>query len=425
MTPVIFVEENHDLPLARAQLSLCVGGADDPAGDDGLTNFTTDLMARGAAQKTRAELDAAFDALGCTLDVGSEFDSVTFEVTVLRSKLETALGLMSDVILRPDFLEHEADKLRRELRAQLDEMRDDDSHLARRFFQRQLFGGHPYGRSILGSEKTFDRLTPELSRLWHERSVVRGNVLFGVAGALDAAEANDLWVRHFAALPEGAATAGERPAPKRREGRRVVIVDKPERTQSQILMGQPVPRWGHDDFAALQVAVTAFGGTFTARLMNEVRSKRGLSYGASARMGQGRGQRGLVIHVFPSLEQTPETLELVLRLHREWVTDGLSDDEIAFAKGYLTNSFAFNVATPEDRLDLRMSLAIAGLPADYADTYVSRIRQLTPDEVRQAMRQHLHPEALEVCIVSTAEELQPALERAGVRVDEVAAYDSY
>ena len=422
---MIFVEENHDLPLARAQLSLCVGGADDQPGDDGLTNFTTDLMARGAGGKSRAEIDAAFDALGCNLDIGSEFDSVTFEVTVLKAKLDAALALMADVVLRPDFLDLEAEKLRRELRAQLDEMRDDDSHLARRFFQRQLFGGHPYGRSILGTEKTFPRLNPARARDWHKRSVVTGNVLFGVAGEVDAAEANELWVRHFAALPEGKATATERPAPKRREGRRVVIVDKPERTQSQILLGQPAPRWADDDFAALQVAVTAFGGTFTARLMNEVRSKRGLSYGASARLGQGRGQRGLVMHVFPSLEQTPETVELVLRLHREWVTDGLSDDEVEFAKGYLANSFAFNVATPEDRLDLRLAVAISGLPADHPDTYVSRIRQVTPEEVRRAMKQHLDPEALEVCIVSTAEELQPALESAGVRVDEVVPFDSY
>ena len=106
---------------------------------------------------------------------------------------------------------------------------------------------------------------------------------------------------------------------------RLTLVDKPERTQSQILIGQPAPRWQDPDFLALQVATTAFGGTFTARLMDEVRSKRGLSYGASARVGQGRGAKSLVAHVFPSLEQTPETLELVLRLWRDWVDDGVTD----------------------------------------------------------------------------------------------------
>jgi zinc protease len=423
--PLILVEENHDLPLARAHLTFRVGAADDAAGDDGLCNFATELMARGAGGRTRAEIDAAFDALGTSLDIASEHDGVTFEVTVLRQKLEAALALLADVILRPDFSDLEAEKLRRELRAQLDELRDEDSHLARRFFQRQLFGGHPYGRSVLGTESTFARLSPSRARAWHESALVGGNLIFGMAGAVSAGETESLWTQHFGAIPDGEVTATARPAPARRSGRRLVIVDKPDRTQSQILMGHPAPRWVDADFLPLQVATTAFGGTFTARLMNEVRSKRGLSYGASARLGQGRGQRGLVVHVFPSLEQTPETVALVYRLYDEWAKDGLSDDEIAFAKGYLANSFAFNVATPEDRLDLRVAVAVSGLPADHAETYAERIRAVPAAEVRRAMAAHLHPSDLEVCIVSTAEELQPKLAEAGIAVDEVVAHDSY
>jgi zinc protease len=421
--PLILVEENHELPLARAQLTFRVGAADDAPGDDGLCNFATELMARGAGGRTRAEIDAAFDALGTNLDIAAEHDGVTFELTVLEKKLDAALALLADVIVRPDFLPLEAEKLRRELRAQLDELRDEDSHLARRFFQRQLFGAHPYGRSVLGTEASFSRLLPERARAWHAGALRGGNLVFGLAG--DIADAEALWAKHFGGIPDGEPSYTARPAPGRRQGRRITVIDKPERTQSQILMGQPAPRWVDSDFLPLQVATTAFGGTFTARLMNEVRSKRGLSYGASARLGQGRGQRGLVVHVFPSLEQTPETLELVLRLYREWAKEGLSDDEIRFAQGYLANSFAFNVATPEDRLDLRVAVAVSGLPVDHAQTYAQRIRAVTPAEVRSAMEAHLHPVDLEVCIVSTAEELCPKLEAAGIGVDEVVAHDSY
>jgi zinc protease len=210
-----------------------------------------------------------------------------------------------------------------------------------------------------------------------------------------------------------------------RRGLRLTLVDKPERTQSQILLGQPAPAWGDPEFLALQVGTTAFGGTFTARLMNEVRSKRGLSYGASARVGQGRGPRSLITHVFPSLEQTRETLELVLALYRDWAKDGLTDDEVAFAKGYLANSFAFNIATPEERLDLRIAIALAGMPADHGATYVERVRKVTPAEVRHALR-HLRPDDLELCIVSTAEELRPLLDGLlDPQSIEVVEYDSY
>ncbi|MGZ3405221.1 MAG: M16 family metallopeptidase, partial [Polyangia bacterium] len=198
--------------------------------------------------------------------------------------------------------------------------------------------------------------------------------------------------------------------------------------QSQILMGQPAPRWHDPDFLALQVATTAFGGTFTARLMDEVRSKRGLSYGASARVGQGRGAKALVAHVFPSLEQTAETLELVLRLWREWVEAGVTEREVEFARGYLAKSFAFSVATPEDRLELRTALELAGMPRDFADTFAARVSKVERADAVRALATHLSPRDLEIAIVSTADELLPKLKEAKLLDEvtlEVVAYDSY
>jgi zinc protease len=429
MTPLLLVEENRDLPLVRAQVTLRTGAADDPLDRDGLTNFASELCGRGAAGRTRAELDAAFDALGTSLEIVTDVDGVTFEVTVLKSKLEDALALMSDVLLRPDFPEEEARKLEREIRAQLDELRDEDGQLARRFFNHALYGTHPYGRTVIGTERSLEQLSAADARAWHKQWMKSGQMIVGFAGDLSAPQAEEAVARHFSTLPGSARAPLVRyPDPPVRGGMRLTLVDKPERTQSQILYGQPAPQWGTPDFYALQVATCAYGGTFTARLMNEVRSKRGLSYGASARLAQGRGRRALVMHVFPSLEQTPETLELVLGLHADWVSNGITADELEFVRGYLASSFAFSIATPEDRLELRTSLELAGLPPDYAQTFPSRIRDITLDDTRRAIERWLTPTDLEICVVSTAGELIPKLDAAGLTsrftVDQV-AYDSY
>jgi zinc protease len=422
------LEENHELPLVRVQVALTTGAADEPVERDGLTNFATELLARGAAGRTRAQLDAAFDALGAGLEIVTDLDGAYFELTVLKVKLDAALALMANVLTRPDFPSDEADKLKREIKAQLDEMRDDDGSLARRFFQRAMFGAHPYGRTVVGTERSLDALTVDEARAWHARAIRRENLLIGFAGDLDAREAEEATLRHFAAIPDGGAPPARYPAPPPVRARRLTLVDKPDRTQSQILIGQPAPAWGEADYWPLHVATTAFGGTFTARLMNEVRSKRGLSYGASARIGRGRGRKALVVHVFPSLEQTPETLELVLGLWRDWVTEGITAEELAFAQGYLASSFAFNLATPEDRLELRTAVEVAGLDGDYAARYPERVRAVTLDETRRVMREHLSPRDLEVCVVSTASALKPLLESAhlidGHAVD-VVPFDSF
>lgn len=425
---VLLIEENHDLPLVRVQAALRLGAGDDPPQLDGLTNFASELMGRGAGGRTRAQIDAAFDALGTSLDVMTDYDGVTFDFTVLKERLEPALTLLADVLLRPDFPAAEADKLKREIAAQLDELRDDDGQLARRFFTRALYHTHPYGRTVIGTAQSLAALTLEGARGWHGQAIRGGNIVFGVAGDVVAKDAAAAIARHFATLPSGGGEPGARPLVPRRSGVRVTLVDKPERTQSQILLGQPAPRWQDPDFLALQVATTAFGGTFTARLMDEVRSKRGLSYGASARVGQGRGAKALVSHVFPSLEQTPETLELVLRLWRDWVEDGVTEREVAFARGYLAKSFAFSVATPEDRLELRTALELAGMPSDFADTFAARVQKVERADAQRALRSHLTARDLEIAIVSTADELRPKLEAAGLLKDvtvEVVPYDSY
>ena len=425
---IILVEENHDLPLVRVQVAVRVGAGDDAADKDGLTNFASELMGRAAGGRTRAEIDAAFDALGTSLDVGSDYDGVTFEVAVLKEKLEPALALVADVLLRPDFPRGEADKLKRELLAHLDELRDDDGTLARRFFTRALYGAHPYGRTVIGTEASIKALSLDGARAWHKKALAGSQMVFGIAGDVDAGDVAKAIARHFATLPAGGGEPPVRPTIARRSGMRLTLVDKPERTQSQILMGQPAPRWQDPDFLPLQVATTAFGGTFTARLMDEVRSKRGLSYGASARLGQGRGAKALVAHVFPSLEQTPETLALVLGLWRTWVADGVTAREVEFARGYLAKSFAFSVATPEDRLELRAALEIAGMPRDFADTFAARVSKVEEADCVRALSTHLSPGDLEITIVSTADELLPKLKEAklldGLTVD-VVPYDSY
>jgi zinc protease len=425
----VLVEENHDLPLVRLQAALRIGAADDPEEQDGLANFATELYARGAAGRSRAEIDAAFDALGTHLDVMTEHDSVTFELTVLKEHADRALALLGDVLTRPDCPAAEADKLKRELSAQLDELREDDAQLVSRFLRRALFGRHPYGRSVIGTEASLRALDVAAARRWHAR-LGSGDVVFGAAGDLERREAEDLFARHFGSFAKSVTTELREGYPDvpRRRGVRLTIVDKPERTQSQILFAQPAPAWAHPDFLPLSVGTHAFGGTFTARLMEEVRSKRGLSYGASARLHAGRGARALLVNVFPSLEQTAETIELVLRLYREWATDGLTNDEVIFSRGNLAEGFAFSLATPDDRLELRTAVEVAGLPLDYPDTYVDRVRAVDAAAVRRAMQTHLSPNDLEICVVATADALRPRLEEAGLlggwTVDVVPA-DSY
>lgn len=402
--PVLILEENHDLPLCRIQWTTRMGAAADQQlfGVNGLANFAAELMRRGAAGKTRAYLDEALDRMGAGLTVHCGHDSVTFDLLVLKEHLAPACQLFAEMMLQPDFSEAEAEQLREEIAADWDELREDDSRLANHFFPKVLYGAHPYGSSLEGTSKDLLTLTTTLAKQWHQRCVLSQTLIMGVAGNLSLEEWQRVSERWFGPLLQPQATSAfslPMPQPPRA---RMWLVDKPERTQSQILLGQLAPAWQDDAFLPLQVGTAAFGGTFTARLMQEVRAKRGLSYGASASLSTARYGCSLVAHVFPSAEQTAETLELVLRLYAEWAQQGLSQEEVEFTKGYLARSHAFSIQTPDARLRRRTHLEICGMPQERLLTFPARVQAVTPSQVNDALRQCITPDQLAMAIVCTA-----------------------
>lgn len=431
--PLFLVEESHDLPLCRVQVTLRTGATTDGEVDGGplpgLCDFSTELMRRGAGGKSRRQLDEALENLGASCHVACGYDSVDFEVVALRDKLDAACAILGDVLLRPTLAEEEADKLRRETAANLDDARDDDGFLVRRFFGRRFYGeDHPYGRPVAALPKTLAELTPARARAYLDRYLVTGNAIVAASGDLTEDELRRLYDRHLGGLPAGPCREATVPEPRREKGMRVLVVDKPERTQTQIYLGQAGPRWDEDAWLPFNVAMTAFGGTFTSPLMEEVRVKRGLSYGASARVGSGRGRRTYVLHTFPSAEQTPETLRLLLGLLRDLRERGVSSERLAFARGYLARSHAFRVQTPESRLATRIDLVLCGMPQERMRTYPQRVQAVTDNEVAQALQTLLVPDDLLLTLLATEETVGPALrampELAGATF-EVQAHDSY
>lgn len=429
------LEENHDLPLCRLQFTTRAGATSDQThfaqlGIDsavpGLCNFASELQRRGAAAKTRAEIDEALDSLGAGLQILCWHDQVLYEVMSLREHFEAAVELLAQVLLQPDFAADETERLRRELLASLDDLRDDDNSLVHRFFARELYGDTPYGSPVAGTRESTLALDRAAARAWHKQHIVQGNLIVGAAGAICEEEVKTLLSKYR--LPLGARMDSPIPPPASGKGRRVLIVDKPERSQSQILIGQLAPHWKDPAWLPLHVATYALGGTFTARLMDEVRVKRGLSYGASARLSNGRGQRSLHLHVFPSAEKTAETIELVLSVFEEWATKGMRTGELDFVKSYLQKSYAFSVQTADDRLGLRSRLAVCDMPADDVKTYPFRVGQVTEQDIRQAMKAFLRPDDLLITVVATADTVLPSLQALPCLKDatfQVVPYDSY
>lgn len=425
MNDLLFVEESHALPLVHFQVVLPTGSMEDPLGLEGLTRLSARLLRRGTRSRDMRQIDETIDALGAELSIETAPGFVRFSGSTIKRSLEPMLALVGEMLSEPSLPESELEQLKRESVAALVELTDSDQGLVSTHFRRALFRGHPYGRPSFGTRKSIEAITLDQVKSRYQTGLAQQTRTVGLAGAITPAEAQRLLDKYLAS-PKGAGQERTRPPqPEMRPGRHLRIVDKPERTQTQIQIGRLGTHPHDEDHAALVVGNAVFGGAFTARLMRAVRSERGWSYGASSRLAIDRVREAWSMWTFPAAQDAAPCIELQLSLMEEWVERGISDEELKFAKDYLTKSHAFTVDTADKRLEQMVEIWLHDLPEDYFSGYTARIEAVTRDEVNAALKRRLSPQDLTLVVVATEAELrEPLAKLPGLASTEVVPFDA-
>lgn len=420
----VLLEESHALPLVDVELTLRTGSVHDPRGREGLTRLAWRMVRMGTRGQRSHELEEAIARLGARLVVETSTSYVRLHGSVIRRNLTPFVELLSRLVLSPAFRVADLAQVKRETIADLVSRRDNDRALAARAYRTLLFGDHPYSRSVVGTAQSIRRIRREHVAAHHRRHLVGSNVVLGFAGAVGVDEALALVDRTFSRLPRGRAPKEQTITPRARRGRHVLVVDKPERTQTQIYVGTLGVRIRDPLFYPLAVANTAFGGTFTAPLMQEIREKRGWSYGAYSRLGSDRQRDSWSMWTFPAAKDAAECIHLELELLDRFVEEGVRARAHAFARKYLVNSHCFDVDTAAKRLEPWIDADVFGLPDDFYGDYERHVRGVTLEASNSAIRKRISRRDVSIALVATASDVVPALEALpGVRSVEVIAYD--
>jgi zinc protease len=299
--------------------------------------------------------------------------------------------------------------LRRETESELIESRDNDRALARRWFRRKLFDGHPYARPISGTIGSVRSFEVADVRAIYRRMMTSNNLVFACAGMIDPERALELARRLSSSLPAGEALSDTVPEPAFKAGRHLVIVDKPERTQTQILIGGRGTLPSDADHIALHIANTVFGGTFTARMTREIRSERGWSYGAYSNLPYDRHRQAFSMWTFPKAQDAAACVKLELDLLTAWRERGITKSELAWVKRYLVRSHAFAIDTAAKRVGLKLDADLYRLPPGYHEQFLERIQAVTLDQANAALTERITADDLLVCVVGTENEIGSAL----------------
>jgi zinc protease len=422
----VLLETSRALPLVTISVGVKTGSLIDPPGKDGATRLLSRLMRRTAGGLDPQVIDTRIDSLGAALSADVAHSTMAFQATVISRSLDQFVDLLVDVLSRPSLAALELERLQRETLAELKDSLDDDRSLARRFFRRRFFGAHPYGRSVSGTSKTVPEITSADVQSVFKRSLVRENLVFALSGDVDAVRASQIATRISDALPSGGALTDDTPEPEAVPGRRLVIVDKPERTQTKILIGCLGSHTRDEDHVALLVANTIFGGTFTARMTQEVRSKHGWSYGAYSSMPIDRRRQSFSMWTAPKAEDAGPCLKLELDMLHELREKGVTKAELSWAKRYMVRSHCFAIDTAAKRVGLELDQTLYDLPADYYSRYTERVQSVTLEQANLALRKRLSEDNLLITVVGTESVIGTSVREAvsNLASTEVVAFDS-
>lgn len=420
----IFVESSDVLPLVDLEIALPVGSLQDPAGQEGLAQLTGHLMRRGPRGLSQERFEDRLASLGARVSVEVSMRSTRVRATVLRRNLEPLIGLLADVVWQPALRASDLAKLKRRTQAALLARLDDDQTLGAVCFREALFGEHPYGRTLSGHTNSLARIGVQQVKDCYARNIAKGVFLVGVAGDVSEGEIRSLIGSHFPKAGRARKKGSDVPATHLRRGRHVVIVDKPERTQTQLFIGTLGARTRDRNLFPLIVSNTAFGGTFSGPLMQEVRGVRGWSYGAYSRLLHSTQRDAWYMSTAPAAEYSADCAALQLDLLEHWVDRGTKKADLDFAKRYLINSHCFDRDTPSKRLEARLDVELLGIPRSYVDKYDQLVARVTRQQANDATRARISPRDLIIVVVATATEVASAFERLpGVKSLQVVPFD--
>jgi len=394
------VVEMHKTPVVDVTLLVPAGSAYDPADVPGLATFTADMLDEGAGTRGSLEIAEQADFLGAAFETGAGPEMGEVHLHVTRRNLPSGLDLMADVVLRPTFPDSEVARRRELRRTALLQLRDQPTQIAPLAFNSIVFGPtHPYGRPPDGNEMSVAKLDRAAVLAFWTAHYVPNRARLLVVGDITPADARALVLARFGAWAKGAAPALPEAPAAAAGARTLYLIDKPGAAQSVIRIGQIGVARSTPDYAALEVLNTLLGGSFTSRLMQNLRETHGYTYGASSRFDMRHGTGTFSASASVVTAKTDSSLIEFLKELRRVRDEAVPAAELEKTRSFMTLGLPGEFETTAGAAARFAELLRFDLPLDTWQRYVPAVRAVTAADVQRVARQVLDPDHFAIVVV--------------------------
>lgn len=414
---VVYLVEDHELPLINGTALIRTGSRLEPADKVGLAGFTGVVMRTGGTKKHSSDqLNEILEQRAASVEtsIGEGSGSASFEA--LTEDVETVFGLFAEVLRSPVFAQEKLDLAKTQTKGGIARRNDDPDDIASREFRKLIYGKNsPYAR--INEYATVDAIAREDLIRFHQQYFHPNNLILGIVGDFDSKKMRSLiqsqlgdWQRNpkfvQPTLPQvSAANKGG-----------VFFINQPQLTQSSVLIGHLGGQFNNPDYPALDVLNGVLNG-FGGRLFNEVRSRQGIAYSVYGQWSPRFDYPG--IFIAGGQTRSDATVQFVKALQTEIKriqTQKVAPKELALAKDSTLNSFVFNFQDPGQTLSRLMRYEYYSYPADFLFRYQKAVAATTAADVQRVAQKYLKPENLVTLVVGNQTAIQPPLTQLAAQV---------
>ena len=416
------VVEQPGMPIVAFGLLLGAGASDDPAHLPGLAGLVGEMLSEGAAGKSSQQIANDFEFIGARLSVDSRREYTLVSTETLSKHWPRGLEMLGEIVMSPDFPQHELERVRREHLTELRRGKDEPNIIAEQLMSALVYPqASGYAHPIAGTEKSAQAITrddlvaqfrrnyrPENARLLvvgdatREQVIRQANAIF--APWPNNPDNNDTANYNVSPPPKGEGLGGGEPPAT------IYLVDRPNAPQSVIRAVQPLIPRTHPDYFPLLLANYAFGGQFSARLNQNLRQDKGYSYGYQSFIQWYRRPSMLVaggsVQSNATKESVYETIKEFNQVHSQ---RPITPEELANAKDGLLRAYPASFERPLSVLSQLVTLEQFDLPADYFRSVRPSLEAVTLDDLHRAAQTHIRPESLQILVVGDRATIEPPL----------------
>ncbi len=413
----LLLMEQHETPIVSLTFVIKAGSEMDPSGKEGLAALTAELLRKGAASRTSEQIATELAFMGGAFDINVALDSTEGSAEFLKKDIAEGLDIVSDIILAPAFPEDEVRKVIEQSIDDTKSLKDQPGRVIDRYFSNYLYGEHPYARPVSGDERSVAAITRDDIRDFYNRHYFPANTIIAIAGDFQTKEMHALIESRFSSWTLERAPSRQVEPPSPVKGRRLLLIDKPDATQTYFDIGNVGISRTNPDRVAIRVVNTLFGGRFTSRLNTLLRVDSGLTYGARASFEQHRLAGPFRISSFTRNAATERTIDLTLRALETFREKGVTDDELRSAKAYLKGQFPTSIESSDQLAATIARLELYGLDEGDINSYFAKIDQVTATDARRIIKQYFPLDDLVFVLIGKASEIQTTVKKYAPQIE--------